>query len=86
MPARKEVGDQFKKAATDAIKSAIPMRELFAAIHGEEPSRQDLQRFANRLNPARSNPGADMLGLCVLHAPALHDMTLKEFFGIGTGE
>jgi hypothetical protein len=34
----------------------------------------------NRLNAVRSNPGADMLGLCVQHLPVLHGMTLKEFF------
>lgn len=82
MPKKTEAGDQYIKAATDSIKNAIPLRQLYVAIHGNEPSRQDLQRFSNRLNPARSNPGADMLGLCVLHIPALHEVTLKEFFGI----
>jgi hypothetical protein len=85
MPKKTETGDQYIKAATDSIKTATNLRHLYVAIHGTEPNRQDLQRFSNRLNPARSNPGADMLGLCVLHIPALHGMTLKEFFGI-TGE
>lgn len=75
-------GRQYIEAATTAIKTAIPLRQLYIAIHGINPSRQDLQQFANRLNPSRSNPGADMLGICVAHTPALHDMTLAEFFGL----
>ncbi|WP_286241191.1 hypothetical protein [Neptuniibacter halophilus] len=86
MPKKTEEGDQYKKAATEAIKNAIPLRQLYIAIHGQEPTRQDLQRFSNRLNPARSNPGADMLGLCVEHIPELHQLTLKEFFGLGREE
>jgi hypothetical protein len=82
MPRKTEAGAQFIKAATDAIKRAGTLRELYVAIHGVEPERQELQRFMNRLNAARSNPGADMLGLCVQHLPALHGMTLKEFFGL----
>ncbi|MBF6649154.1 hypothetical protein [Methylobacter sp. BlB1] len=82
MPKKTETGDQYIKAATDVIKGAGSLRDLYIAIHGNEPSRQELQRFSNRLNPARSNPGADMLGLCVKHLPCLHDMTLRDFFGI----
>lgn len=82
MAKSKEGGEQFIKAATDAIKSAGPLRQLYVALHGCEPTRQELQRFINRLNPARANPGADVLGLCVEHLPALHTMTLAEFFGI----
>lgn len=86
MPRKIEAGDQYIQAATDSIKSAVPLRQLYVAIHGIEPSRLDLQRFSNRLNPSRSNPGADMLGLCVQHVPALHQMTLQEFFGITGGD
>jgi len=83
MPKKNESGGGYTKAATDAIKASCPLRELYMAIHGVSPDRQELQRFTNRLNPARSNPGADMLGLCIEHLPSLHKMTLKEFFGIG---
>lgn len=75
-------GRKYIEAATTAIKTEIPLRQLYIAIHETNPSRQDLQQFANRLNPSRSNPGADMLGLCVAHIPAMHDMTLAEFFGL----
>lgn len=85
MPKKIEAGEQYIGAATEAIKRAGPLRQLYVAIHGQEPSRLDLQRFANRLNAARSNPGADMLGICIEHLPALHDMTLAEFFGIKKG-
>ncbi|WP_345860485.1 hypothetical protein [Shewanella algae] len=83
MPKKTEDGDhQYIKATTDSIKNAISLRQLYVAIHGNEPSRQELQRFSNRFNLARSNPGADMLGLCIRHIPALHEVTLKEFFGL----
>lgn len=82
MPKKTEAGEQYIRAATDSIKGAGSLRELYQAIHGMEPTRQELQRFANRLNPARSNPGADMLGVCIQHLPSLHEKTLKEFFGI----
>jgi|GEM_PF-5034694 len=85
MPKKIEAGDQYIRAATGAIKAAGPLRQLYIAIHGSEPSRKELQRFSNRLNAARSNPGADMLGLCVQNIPALHQMTLKEFFEL-TGD
>lgn len=83
MPKKTEAGDQYIKAATDAIKSAGSLRQLYIAIHGNDPTRQELQRFSNRLNPGRSNPGTDMLGLCIQHLPSLHEVTLREFFGIG---
>lgn len=82
MPKKTETGHHYIKAVTDAIKNAGSTRELYLAIHGVEPSRQELQRFINRLNPSRCNPGADMLGLCVEHLPSLHNMTLKTFFAI----
>lgn len=82
MPKKTEAGEQYIKAATDSIKGAGPLRELYQSIHGVEPTRQELQRFANRLNPTRSNPGADMLGVCIQNLPSLHGKTLKEFFGI----
>lgn len=82
MPKKTETGVQYIQAATTAIKRAGSLRALYRAIHGREPDRQELQRFANRLNPARANPGADLLGLCVQHLPALQQITLAEFFGI----
>ena len=82
MPKKTEAGEQYIKAATDAIKNACTLRSLYVSIHSAEPTRQELQRFSNRFNSGRSNPGTDMLGLCVQHIPTLQDMTLKEFFGI----
>lgn len=82
MPKKTEVGQQYIKAATDSIKSAGSLRALYTAIHGKDPTKQELKRFSNRLNPERSNPGTDMLGVCVEHLPSLHEKTLKEFFGI----
>jgi hypothetical protein len=82
MPKKIERGDKYIEAAVEAIKGAGSLRELYIAIHDEDPSRLELQRFANRLNSARSNPGTDMLGLCIEHLPQLHEMTLGEFFGI----
>lgn len=84
MPKKLEASDQYKQAAMAAIKNAMPLRQLYTSIHGQEPTRAELQRLANRLNAARSNPGTDMLGLCVQHIPELHNVTLKEFFGIDT--
>lgn len=82
MPKKTEAGDDYIRAATAAIKAAGPLRQLYRSIHGRDPTRLEMQRFANRLNPVRSNPGADLLGLCVAHLPALHDVTLAEFFSI----
>lgn len=82
MPKKTEVGEQYIKAATDSIKSAGSLRALYTAIHGADPTKQELKRFSNRLNAERSNPGADMLGVCIEHLPSLHEKTLKEFFGI----
>lgn len=82
MATKLEGEDKYIKAALDAIKGATSLRDLYVAIHGVDPSRQEFQRFSNRLNPARSNPGADMLGLCIEHLPQLHNMSVGEFFGI----
>lgn len=81
-----EEGDQdYVRAAVNAIKGAGTLRSLYVAIYGCDPSRSELQQFANRFNSSRSNPGASILGLCVEHLPGLHDMTLAEFFGIKKG-
>lgn len=77
---------KYISAATAKIKSVRPLRELFIKIYNKDPTRQELQQFANRLNPARSNPGTEMLGLCLENLPELHQMTLKEFFDIDTKE
>ena len=82
MAIEKDESNRYVVAATEAIKSAGALRALYTAIHGTEPSRTEYQRFLNRLNPVRSKPSADMLGLCVEHSPSLHNMTLAEFFGI----
>jgi len=86
MPKQNEDGQQYKLAALENIKKTIEPRRLYQDIHGEDPERKELQRFLNRLNPNRSNPGADILGLCVEHTKKLHTMTLAEFFGIQTAE
>lgn len=75
-------GEHFIMAVTDAIKKDSAPRELYRAIYGTEPDRIDLQKFTNRLNPARSNPGTDLLGACVEHSKNLSEMTLAEFFGL----
>ena len=75
-------GQRFIKAATGAIRNAGPLRDLYKSVHGKEPTRIEFQRFFNRLNPSRSNPGADLLGLCVQNLPELHSMTLSVFFGL----
>ncbi|ENA1860291.1 TPA: hypothetical protein P2N04_004452 [Aeromonas salmonicida] len=82
MTKKTEIGEKYIKAATDSIKSAGSLRALYRSIYGVDPTRQELQRFTNRLNPARSNPATSMLGVCIEHLPSLHEKTLKEFFGI----
>ena len=73
---------RFAEAALAAIRKVVSPRDLYVALYGVEPGRQELQAFRNRLNPARSNPGADFLGRCVDSVPALRSMTLSEFFGV----
>lgn len=75
-------GEHFIMAVTTAIKKDSTPRELYRAIYGVEPDRIELQKFTNRLNPARSNPGTDLLGACVEHSKNLREMTLSEFFGL----
>lgn len=82
MSHKREADRQYVIAVTEAIKQHTTMRKLYVSIHGSEPDTNELQRFSNRLNPTRSNPSADMLGLCVANIPELHEMTLREFFGI----
>lgn len=77
-----EQGQKYIEASVAAIKAAASLRDLYMAIYGHDPSRLELQQFRNRLNPTRSNPGADLLGLCIEHLPELHEMTLREFFRI----
>lgn len=69
-------------SATESLKSVASPRELYNALYGNDPSIIELQRFRNRINGRRSNPGADLLGQCVEVLPELHNMTLAEFFGI----
>lgn len=73
---------RYISAATTKIKNSGSLRELFFKIHKYEPTREELQQLRNRLNPKRSNPGTDLLGLCIENLPQLHHMTLKEFFDI----
>jgi hypothetical protein len=82
MPKKTEQGDRYIKSVTDLIRQSVSMRDLYRAIHGVDPTRTELQRFSNRFNPARSNPGADFLGVCVERVPALQSLTLGEFFGV----
>jgi len=69
-------------AVTTNIKEAMDVKDLYFLIYGKEPEKNELQTFTNRLNPARSNPGTEFLGLCIEHIPELHNMTLAQFFGI----
>lgn len=82
MPTPTDPDWHYIEAATTAIKDATPLRELYIALYDTEPDRQALQQFRNRLNANRSNPGAGMLGRCLAQLPQLHDMTVKEFFGL----
>lgn len=82
MKAKPINGRRFVMAATYAIKKDSSPREYFNSIFGFDPDRIQLQKFTNRLNPARSNPGTDLLGICVEHSKSLRDMTLGEFFGL----
>jgi len=75
-------GDRFIEAALTAIKAESSPRELYVAIFGIEPDRLELQKFINRLNPVRSNPSTDFLGMCVMHSKHLKTVTLAEFFGL----
>jgi len=79
----KEKGAQYIKAALETIKSNVDLSELYIGIHGHPPSdRTEYYRFRNRFILGRSNPGCDLLGLCVENSPALQEMTLKNFFMI----
>jgi hypothetical protein len=82
MPKKTEQGDRYIKSVTDLIKQSVSMRDLYRAVHGMDPTRTELQRFSNRFNPARSNPGVDLIGLCVEHVPELQSITLGEAFGV----
>jgi len=86
MPKKTESGERYIKTVTDLIKQSVSMRDLYKAIHGVNPTRIELQRFSNRFNPARSNPGADLIGLCVEHVPKLQSITLGEAFGVNEGK
>lgn len=74
--------ERYIAAAVRAIRGERTWPELYQVLHGTEPEGLQAQQLNNRLNPTRSNPGADMLGFCVERLPELHDMTLREFFGI----
>lgn len=67
-------------AALNTIKSVVTAKELFVRLHGREPDRIELQQLINRLNPARSNPGAEVLGEWLAVLPELHSTSLAEFF------
>ncbi|MBH9739983.1 hypothetical protein CJ419_09595 [Vibrio navarrensis] len=86
MPKEFDSAKRYIKAATDNIKSQGTVKELYKAIHGREGDKYEIQILTNRLNANRSNPGADILGLCVENLPELHDMKLSEFFGIEKSE
>lgn len=82
MPRRLPDGDRYIAAAARAIRGGRSWAELYQELHGVPPEGLQAQQLNNRLNPSRSNPGADMLGFCVERLPELHNMTLGDFFGI----
>jgi hypothetical protein len=71
---------KYTHAALNAIKSVVTAKELFIRLHGREPDRIELQQLINRLNPARSNPGAEVLGEWLAVLPELSDTSLADFF------
>ncbi|WP_459782162.1 hypothetical protein [Photobacterium sp. R1] len=80
--AKENDGQRYIVSATNAIKAQGPIKELYRAIYKVEGSKTEVQRLTNRLNPERSNPGADFLGLVIAHLPELHEMSVAEFFGL----
>lgn len=78
----KELGGQYVRNGLRTITKHINYQSLYVAIHGDRPTRQQLQRFRNRFAEGRGNPGCDMLGLIAQHVPELRDMTLGEFLGV----
>lgn len=73
----------YSTAALNKIKKSKKIRELYKLLNdGEEPSTEQLQTLRNRLNVNRSIPSIEFVGECVNAIPALHDVTLREFFDL----
>lgn len=73
---------KYAAAVLSMIKSTVTARELYVRLHQRDPTREELQTLVNRLNPARSNPGAETLGEWLAVIPELHGTVLSEFFKI----
>ena len=86
MQRKSKKDNKYIVAATNSIKKAGSLRELYIKVHGVNPTRNQLQAFTNGLNPARANPGADVLGLYIEKLPQLHKKTLKDFFDLSEEE
>lgn len=69
-------------AACESLKGNYSGKELFRAVYGREGTASEVQTLVNRLNPNRSNPGADIIGELTEKLPHLKSMTLSEFFKI----
>jgi len=79
VPKKKEL-HHHSVAACNSIKGGMKGKELFKAVYGREGTDREVQTLVNRLNPKRSNPGADIIGEFVEKLPYLQSMTLAEFF------
>ncbi|AEG13542.1 hypothetical protein [Shewanella baltica] len=73
----------YSKVALDKIKDTMKPRDLYLLLYeGQEPSKEQLQTFRNRLNGNRASPSLEFVGQCVNAVPSLHGMTLREFFDL----
>ncbi|OUL59278.1 hypothetical protein [Pseudoalteromonas ulvae] len=81
VPVKKEP-NRYSAIVCQQLKGKIKGKDLFAKVYGREGTPSEVQTFVNRLNPNRSNPGADIIGELVERLPHLHDVTLAEFFGL----
>ncbi|MGI2049921.1 hypothetical protein [Shewanella oncorhynchi] len=73
----------YSKAALDQIKEAKKPRDLYKLLNdGNEPNKEQLQAFRNRLNANRAVPSLEFVGECVNAIPSLHNVTLREFFDL----
>ena len=68
--------------AIKKIKTEIKTKDLYFKLYGVHGSKNQIQALSNRLNINRSNPGIDLIVLCIKNLPNLHDLTLSDFFKI----
>jgi hypothetical protein len=79
----KELGRVYIENALDTLNEHFDLTQLYLDIHGKPAeTKSEYYRFRNRFSKKRSNPGCDLLGLCVKNSPELRDMTMGEFFGV----